>query len=189
LVESRVRASDRLDWYYACCESQVRAVKWMSGDSRRNARSDEEEFRVIRPAIESKPSRAAAAALLEAAGLPSEDLTEAHMAHFFYCGPAAAPTALVGVELCGSSALLRSLVVRPEHRSAGLGAALVEHAEIYARMRGARAIYLLTTTAEAFFGRRGYARADRASAPAQVAATREFATLCPASSAFMIKRL
>ncbi len=111
------------------------------------------------------------------------------MEHFFFCGPAAAPIAMVGVELCGASALLRSLVVRPEHRSAGLGAALVEHAETYARACGARAMYLLTTTAESFFERRGYAPAARASAPPEIAATREFAAICPASSAFMSKRL
>lgn len=140
-------------------------------------------------AIASKPSRAGAAALLDASNLPSADLTDAHMEHFFFCGPAAAPTALVGVELCGSSALLRSLVVRPEHRSTGLGAALVAHVEAYARSRGAREIYLLTTTAESFFARRGYAAANRASAPPEIAQTREFAGICPASSAFMVKRL
>jgi amino-acid N-acetyltransferase len=138
--------------------------------------------------IASGPSRAAVAALLDAADLPSADLTDAHMEHFFFCGPAAAPIALVGVELCGSNALLRSLVVRPEHRSAGLGAALVEHIEAYARSRGVRAIYLLTTTAESFFARRGYATANRASAPPEIAQTREFAGICPASSAFMMKR-
>jgi amino-acid N-acetyltransferase len=138
--------------------------------------------------ITSKPSKAAVAALLDAADLPSADLTDAHMEHFFFCGPAAAPTALVGVELCGSSALLRSLVVRPEQRSAGVGAALVEHVETYARSRGVRAMYLLTTTAETFFARRGYASTNRASAPPEIAATREFAGICPASSAFMVKR-
>jgi amino-acid N-acetyltransferase len=139
--------------------------------------------------IASKPERAAVAALLDAFDLPSADLTDAHMEHFFFCGPAAAPTALVGVELCGSSALLRSLVVRPEHRATGLGAALVEHAEAYAHARGARAIYLLTTTAAAFFARLDYATAERASAPPEIAATREFASICPASSAFMTKQL
>jgi amino-acid N-acetyltransferase len=139
--------------------------------------------------ITARPSRAAVAALLDASDLPSADLTDAHMEHFFFCGPAAAPTALVGVELCGASALLRSLVVRPEHRSAGLGAELVEHAEAYARAGGARALYLLTTTAEPFFARLGYTIADRARAPREIAATREFADICPASSVFMAKRL
>jgi len=149
----------------------------------------EEAHPGARTPIASKPERAAVAALLDAATLPSADLTDAHMEHFFFCGPAAAPTALVGVELCGSSALLRSLVVRPEHRSTGLGAALVERAEAHARAHGARAIYLLTTTADSFFARLGYAPADRATAPSEIGATREFAEICPASSVFMTKRL
>jgi amino-acid N-acetyltransferase len=86
-------------------------------------------------------------------------------------------------------ALLRSLVVAPAHRDQGLGAALVRHAEAHARSRGARAVYLLTTTAETFFERQGYAAADRAQAPQAIRATREFADICPASSAFLVKLL
>jgi amino-acid N-acetyltransferase len=137
----------------------------------------------------SRPSKAAAVALLAATDLPSADLTDAHMEHFFYCGPAAAPIGLVGLEFCGSNALLRSLVVAPLHRSAGLGAALVEHAEAHARACGARSIFLLTTTAEAFFQRHGYVTAARDGAPAEIRATREFADICPTSSALLTKRL
>jgi amino-acid N-acetyltransferase len=111
------------------------------------------------------------------------------MTDFFFCGPAPAPVGLVGLELHGASALLRSLVVAPANRSAGFGAALVERAEAHARERGVRAIYLLTTTAETFFRRHGYVTANRQDAPAEIKATREFADICPASSAFLFKRL
>lgn len=140
-------------------------------------------------AIHQRPERAAAAALLTAADLPASDLTDAHMQNFFYCGSAAQPTALVGLEPCGPDALLRSLVVSPAHRRSGLGSALLEHAESFARARGSRALYLLTTTAEEFFAGRGYEPVSRESAPAAVRATREFSDLCPASSAFMMKKL
>jgi amino-acid N-acetyltransferase len=139
--------------------------------------------------IHRRPARQAAAALLESAGLPVSDLTDAYMEHFFYVGPASAPIGLVGVEMCGMDALLRSLVVNPEHRSAGLGQTLVAHAESHARGQGARAIYCLTTTAEAFFRRRGYVDADRDRAPTAVRETREFSAICPASSAFLVKKL
>lgn len=139
--------------------------------------------------IHTKPRRSAAVALLESAALPVADLTDAHLDHFFHCGPTEAPTGLVGVELCGDDALLRSLVVAPEHRDRGLGAALVQHAEHYARSRGARTVYLLTTTAEDFFRRHGYVAADRAAAPPGIRATREFSAICPASSAFLVKLL
>jgi amino-acid N-acetyltransferase len=139
--------------------------------------------------IQSGPPLAAVVALLSRCGLPVSDLTQAHLAHFFYVGAASEPDGLVGLEICGSHALLRSLAVSPELRTDGLGRALVDHAEAHARTLGARSIFLLTTTAEAFFLRRGYVRLDRAGAPPEIRATREFADICPAGSAFMAKRL
>jgi amino-acid N-acetyltransferase len=111
------------------------------------------------------------------------------MEHFFFHGPRVSPTGLVGFEICDSDALLRSLVVAPELRAQGIGKQLVAHAEREARACGVTALYLLTTTAEAFFLRLGYGSADRARAPQGILATREFAEICPASSAFMMKRL
>jgi amino-acid N-acetyltransferase len=128
-------------------------------------------------------------ALLEAAELPWSDLTDEHMEHFFFCGSPAALTGLIGIELRGANALLRSLVVQANRRSSGLGQALVEHAEAQARARGVRSIYLLTTSAAKFFERRGYVPATREEAPAEIRSTPEFTDICPASSAFMVKRL
>jgi amino-acid N-acetyltransferase len=111
------------------------------------------------------------------------------MEDFFYSGSTAAPEAIVGIELCGPDALLRSLAVEPALRAHGVGSDLVMHAEEYARARGARTIYLLTTTAEAFFRSRGYSLTPRESAPPAIRATSEFSGLCPATSAFLSKRL
>ena len=96
---------------------------------------------------------------------------------------------IVGLELYGASGLLRSLVVSPRHRSQGAGSALVTHAERVAVERGVSALYLLTTTAEAFFRRRGYVAAARELAPDAIRRTSEFAGLCPSTSAFMVKYL
>ena len=85
--------------------------------------------------------------------------------------------------------LLRSLAVAADRRGAGLGSALVDKAEAHARARGAHSIFLLTTTAEDFFKSRGYQPADRATAPDAIRTSREFADLCPASSAFLVKHL
>ena len=134
-----------------------------------------------------RPTKRAAVTLLEAAGLPVSDLTDAHMEHFFYCGSLQSPTGLVGLEFCGEDVLLRSLVVAPSRRSAGLGATLLRQAEVHARTLGVRAIYLLTTTAGPFFRRHGYIATERASAPAAIRATREFSDICPASSELLCK--
>jgi amino-acid N-acetyltransferase len=74
-----------------------------------------------------------AVALAESAGLPVADLTDGHLEHFFYCGPSESLTGLVGLELYGTDALMRSLVVAPSVRGTGIGSLLVAHAESYAR--------------------------------------------------------
>jgi amino-acid N-acetyltransferase len=139
--------------------------------------------------IRGRPVRTAALALLQAEGLPVSDLTNKHLEHFFFIGSDGSPIGLVGLEIYGTDALLRSLVVGKTARTAGIGSALVRHAEGHAFALQVRAIYLLRTTAESFFERLGYQRAARAQAPALIQSSREFAVLCPASSAFMVKRL
>lgn len=139
--------------------------------------------------IQSSPPLASAVALLQSVALPVSDLTEAHLRHFFYSGSALQPDGIIGLELYGHLALLRSLVVARSSRAKGVGGALTDHAESYARRAGVQSIFLLTTTAESFFRHRGYMMVDRADAPAPIRATREFADICPANSVFMVKHL
>jgi amino-acid N-acetyltransferase len=139
--------------------------------------------------IRERPPQSGVVALLEAEGLPVADLTETHLEHFFFTGSDGAPSAIVGLELYGPDALLRSLVVSSTARTQGVGSALVLHAEGYAAAHQVRAVYLLTNTAERYFEHRGYRHIDRTQAPPSIQSTREFASLCPANSAFMIKRL
>ncbi len=96
---------------------------------------------------------------------------------------------VVGLQFYDDIALLRSLAVAENCRGAGLGGALVAHAEQYASHRGTRSIYLLTHTAESFFTRLGYVCVSRDQAPAAIRNTQQFSELCPASSAFMLKHL
>jgi amino-acid N-acetyltransferase len=139
--------------------------------------------------IARKPARAAVFALLEEANLPTDDLTDEHLEHFFFLGPRSAPFGMVGLEVHGTDALLRSLVVAPDYRVSGSGSALVAYAEEYAHGHGVRSIYLLTTTAEEFFAHRGYDRMERGAAPDSIRSTREYSCICPATSAFMVKHL
>lgn len=141
------------------------------------------------PDIDPWPRRADVVRLLESSDLPTSDLTDAHMSHFFYAGLATNPDGVVGVQLFGADALLRSLVVGNASRRRGLGQKLVERAEQHARERGATTIYLLTTTAEAFFKARGYASTPRDRAPPSIQCTAEFSSLCPSNSAFLSKNL
>lgn len=135
------------------------------------------------------PSESAAKRLLVESGLPTADITAQHLQHFFFCGPGHNIEGLVGLELYGEVALLRSLAVAAEQRRSGLGSRLVEHAERHSREQGVKSLYLLTATAESFFLRRGYVRLPREEAPESIKNTREFGGICPLSSAFMVKRL
>jgi len=135
-----------------------------------------------------RPSLAVVKRLLADAGLPTADLAHRHLETFFGVGSPEAPDGVVGVELHGDSALLRSLVVVPAARARGLGKALIGAAERYARSAGATDICLLTNTAERYFETLGYERADRTVAPKAILQTDQFASLCPASATFMHKR-
>ena len=137
------------------------------------------------PPIHAHPDVAAVRALLAAAGLPVADLTAASLADFWGCRAGEELAGAIGLERYGAVALLRSLAVAPDWQGRGLGAALPAHAERTARQRGIAALYLLTTTVEAFFAQRGYVRLPREAAPPALQQTAEFATLCPASAACM----
>lgn len=100
--------------------------------------------------------------------------------------------ALVGVagtERCGEGeyALLRSVAVADAWKGKGLGRALVVRAIADAEARGARALYLLTTTAEHYFPSFGFRQTGRATVPAAVQATVEFTSACPASAVVMVR--
>jgi amino-acid N-acetyltransferase len=127
--------------------------------------------------------------LLAASLLPHDDLTEAHLADFLGVYAGDRLVGVVGLERRGADGLLRSLAVAPPHRGRGLAAQLVEALEARARAHGVRDLYLLTTTAEAFFARRGYERADRAAVPEALRQTPEFASICPSTAVCMKKQL
>lgn len=125
---------------------------------------------------------------LAAADLPISDLDQRGRA-FFRFDDACGAVGYGGIEGEGQDRLLRSLVVLADRRGSGLGAAMLELIEQRAKSDGVATLYLLTTTAETFFRRHGYATADREHAPAAIATSEEFRSLCPASAALLYKRI
>lgn len=126
------------------------------------------------------------AALLRAADLPHEDFAP-HLAQFLVARRGGAVVGAVGAELCGTDALLRSLVVAPELRGAGLGGRLVDELERAAGAWGVRHWWLLTTTAEKFFAARGFRAAERCAAPEAIRRTGQFAGGCDRSAACLTR--
>lgn len=123
---------------------------------------------------------------LGAAGLPTDDLREPGRA-FFGLSDDHRPIGFIGIEGAGADRLLRSLVVLPGRKRKGFGGLLVAHAEAFARQDGVERLHMLTQTVPDFFRARGYRPVERATAPATIASTAQFAALCPASAAYFVK--
>ena len=128
-----------------------------------------------------------ATSLLAASGLPTADLSPAIILLGVRDGVGL--EGLAGLEPHGPVGLLRSLAVRHDRRRSGLGSALVLEVERLAAAHGIPDLYLLTTTAEAFFRHRGYAPVERPSVPAAIQSTAEFTSVCPSSAVVMRKAL
>ena len=142
------------------------------------------------PIVSASPSDLnAIVALLDAVGLPHDDLTDAGLRHFRVLRRKGEIHGSVGIEPVGTAALLRSLAVRPAERGEGHGQALVQSAEAHARDQGIDTLYLLTTTAADFFAGLGYERIARDTVPSSVAQTDEFDRLCPRTATCMQKSL
>ena len=127
-------------------------------------------------------------ASLEAAGLPTDDLHEPGR-RFYRFEDDAGLIGYGGLEQIGLDGLIRSIVVIDSHRGAGHGSAILSWLVTEAAGRKAAGLYLLTTSATAFFQRHGYTALPRSAAPPAIAASRQFSTLCPASATFMFKEL
>ena len=128
----------------------------------------------------------AVADLLTASSLPLDGVAEALPA-FVVAESDGALVGVAGLEICCDDALLRSVAVRPEWRSLGVGRALVTRVIADAEARGLHALYLLTTTAEHYFPSFGFRAIERDAVPDDVRATAEFQGACPASAVVMCR--
>lgn len=126
---------------------------------------------------------AAVSQLLSASGLPLDGVEE----NFddFIVAEDHGIAGVIGLERYGPAALLRSAAVAPSLRGSGLGHRLVQEVLERASAQGVREIYLMTTTAEEYFPRFGFARSTRAQVPEAVRASREFQGACPDTAVVM----
>lgn len=126
--------------------------------------------------------------LLVTAGLPLEGAAD-HLANFIVGEADGRLMCVGGFEQYGACALLRSVAVSAELRGTGVGESLVRTLRNLAQSRGVANLFLLTTTAADFFGKRGFKVIARAEAPAALQASREFQGICPASATAMVAKL
>ncbi len=138
--------------------------------------------------LASEKDEPAIRALLTNAGLPTDDLTPAHFLNFFIARASGIVVGCVGLEAFGQVALLRSLAVAHSRRGKGIARRLIAEIERLGRQLGVKRVFLLTTTAGAFFERRGYTSISRRAAPSEIQRTPEFTSLCP-DSAVLLSRV
>ena len=96
---------------------------------------------------------------------------------------------VAAVEPCGAYGLLRSAAVDQSMRGHGIGRALVQRLIADSEMKGYRALYLLTTTAENYFPTFGFIVTSRDSVPVEIQSTSEFRDICPSSATVMRRSL
>jgi amino-acid N-acetyltransferase len=138
----------------------------------------------LRPAAAG--DREAVLALLASASLPDGGLDDQYPDAFVVAHRGDDLVGVAAAERYGDAALLRSVAVTAAVRGLGLGITLSADRIVAARDRGARAIYLLTTTAAPFYDRFGFKRLPRAELPAALASAPEVSSVCPASATCMV---
>lgn len=124
--------------------------------------------------------------LLQANGLPHADV-RSKPDRFYFGADGTTVVAIGGLEPVGSDGLLRSVVVKDDHRGQGYGKALCNALEDHATENGIQSLYLLTTTASTFFHEIGYREIARDAAPEAIRRTTEFTDYCPDTATCMRK--
>jgi amino-acid N-acetyltransferase len=127
---------------------------------------------------------AAIHALLRASELTLDGF-DAHLATTLAARHGERVVGCAAIEPYDGTALLRSVAVASDHRGSGLGARLTRAALDLAHARGARTVYLLTTTAGDYFPRFGFRPVARDAVDEAVRGSVEFTTACPASALAM----
>jgi len=130
--------------------------------------------------------REAISALLEASGLPHQDI-EPHLSRFRVAREQGKIAGVVGLEVVGRDGLIRSLAVREDRRGRGIARRLYAHILSDARALGIERLYLFTESAQGFFELLGFRAVERGDVPASIRGTEEFRVLCPSSAVCMTR--
>ncbi|HEX7904515.1 MAG TPA: arsenic resistance N-acetyltransferase ArsN2 [Chitinophagaceae bacterium] len=94
-----------------------------------------------------------------------------------------------GLEIAGTTALLRSVSIKKELQGQGLGKLINRELEKVTTAKGIHTLYLLTTTASNFFQKEGYTIIDRSDVPLSINESSEFSSICPSTATVMKKEL
>ncbi len=126
--------------------------------------------------------------LLKENYLPYDDI-DRHIKHFIVAKEQGIIVGTIGLELLTPYSLLRSLVVNQNHRSKGIASNLLSRIIEYAKSVNIAELFLLTTTAEAYFIKKDFSVLNREDTPIQIKSTQEFVALCPDTAISMNRKI
>lgn len=121
--------------------------------------------------------------LLQENNLPVSDINE--KITFFAQKENEKIIAVGGMESAGEDAIIRSIAVSDPFKGKGLGNKITSRLINYAREKGKKDIYLLTTTAENYFAKFRFKKIDRNQVPAAVQKSTQYTSVCPVSAVVM----
>jgi amino-acid N-acetyltransferase len=122
--------------------------------------------------------------LLVANKLPTEGIDE-HWRTFIVARDGDEIVGCGGSEAHQLAALIRSVAVADSHRSRGIGRRIVRQLLDRLASRGIREFYLLTTTAQPYFAKRGFKPIDRDEIHPQLLGSAELQGACPDTAVCM----
>ncbi len=123
--------------------------------------------------------------LLRLAQLPADGVS-ANPGNFSVATENGTLAGVAGFEDCGENlGLLRSVAVQPEYRNRGIARELCHRVMTQALQSGISDLYLLTTTAQGYFAKLGFAVINRAETPEAIRGTQQYRELCPDSAIIM----
>lgn len=124
--------------------------------------------------------------LLQNNGLPISDITLENT-HFFAAYLDGRLIGSIGLQVMDSVALLRSMVVEDRYRNLQVGKQLYEKVIELAIEKHIQQVFLITTTAQAYFGEKGFKVIAREQVPERIQQTTQFSKTCPDSGIVMHK--
>lgn len=154
-------------------KSLVRTQYSCSGNSTSMEESDFINYRTA--TVEELP---AIIQLLDECELPLSDIVPGKQ-HFVVAEIDQIIIGCTGYEAYDQNGLFRSLAVKPLYRNMMIAHTLIDNIFALAQQQGIREFFLLTTTADKFFGNLGWEMISRTDVPENIGSTTEFSSICP----------
>jgi RimJ/RimL family protein N-acetyltransferase len=122
--------------------------------------------------------------LLYKVGLPFEDLISSDL-FLIIAVENTSVIGSIGLEIKDGHGLIRSFAVASQYQKQGIGSELFSKILKEAKRQKIYTLHLLTTTAEAYFNKKGFIIKNRSDVPMCIQNTSEFSALCSLDSTYM----